>query len=544
MPKVHGGRFTRLTVGERAVACTVAFSRMKILFSATHFGFLRHFESTLRLLAERGHQIHLVGDRRDQTEGQRMVESLQRAYPDSITYEILPLAKQWLWYPLGTALRTSLDYWRYLRPDYHQASGLRSRAERQAPPPAVWLARLPVVGSSPARRLYASVIRSAERALTIRPEVRDLIERHRPDLLVVTPLLYFGSQQSDYVRAAKAVGVPSVLCVGSWDHLTTKGLIHEVPDRVVVWNEAQREEAARFHGVPRDRVIVTGAQAYDHWFSAKPSTSRTEFAARVGLPAEQPFLLYLCSSPFIAPHEVPFVKRWLSAVRSTAHDTLRAIPVLVRPHPQNSEQWRDVDLREFGDVAIWPRGGANPVDAAARADYYDSMFHSLAVVGVNTSALIESGIVGRMVFSVAADEFAATQEGTLHFQHLKSVNGGLLHLATSLEEHTAQLIDLLNDIPGKAHPPRAFIEGFIRPHGLDVPATPKVVEALEQLGESGRGVPAKTPGGAVWRLVLAPIAGAMLLASAEPDRRRAIVRQWTSRGAKPRRVSEPVARSK
>jgi hypothetical protein len=54
----------------------------------------------------------------------------------------------------------------------------------------------------------------------------------------------------------------------------------------------------------------------------------------------------------------------------------------------------------YDAVGIWPRAGANPVDSEARADYYDSMFHSVAVVGVNTSALIESGIVGRPVFTV------------------------------------------------------------------------------------------------------------------------------------------------
>ena len=64
------------------------------------------------------------------------------------------------------------------------------------------------------------------------------------------------------------------------------------------------------------------------------------------------------------------------------------------------------------------------------------MYHTEAVVGVNTSAMIESGIVGRPVYTVQAEEFAATQEGTLHFQHLKNVDGGLLHLAANLDEHT------------------------------------------------------------------------------------------------------------
>jgi hypothetical protein len=502
---------------------------MKVVFSATHFGFLRNFHSTLRLLAERGHRVHLVGDRRDQTDGQRMVDHLQRQYPGSFTSEILPIPKQWLWYGLGTALRTSLDYWRYLRPEYRDATSLRARAREQAPPPAAWLGRLPGRGA------LARLVRAAERSLPVRPEVISILDRERPDVLMLTPLLYFGSQQSDYVRAARMRGIPSVLCVGSWDHLTTKGLIHEVPDRVVVWNEAQREEAGRFHGVPPERVVVTGAQAYDHWFVTEPGSTREEFCGRVGLSASRPFLLYLCSSPFIAPQEVPFVRRWLAAIRGSGHAALRSIGVLVRPHPQNSAQWRDVDLSEFGDAVIWPRGGANPVDASARAEYYDSMFHSLAVVGVNTSALIESGIVGRMVFSVTDDTFAATQEGTLHFQHLKSVNGGLLHLASSLGEHTSQLAHLMDDIPARAHPPRAFIQAFVRPHGLDIPATPRVVDALEQLAASTRAAGQPIRGAAVWRPVLAPVAAAILLANADADRRRAILRQWT-RGSEKQKV--------
>jgi hypothetical protein len=493
---------------------------VKIVFSAAHFGFLRNFHSTLRLLAERGHRVHLVADRRDQTDGQRMVDELRREHPGCFTFEILPIPKQWLWYGLGTALRTSLDYWRYLRPEYRDAPSLRARAKQQAPAPAAWLGRLP------GRPALARLVRGAERSLPVRPEVLAILDRERPDVLVVTPLLYFGSQQSDYVRAAKLRGVPSVLCVGSWDHLTTKGLIHEVPDRVVVWNEAQREEAARFHGVPMERVVVTGAQAYDHWFSTRSSTTREEFCERVGLPAQRPFLLYLCSSPFIAPEEVPFVRRWLAAIRASRHEALRSIGVLVRPHPQNSAQWRDVDLSEYGSAMIWPRSGANPVDAAARADYYDSMFHSLAVVGVNTSALIESGIVGRPVFSVVDGGFSETQEGTLHFQHLKHVNGGLLHPAPSLDEHTGQLAQLLDD-SDRAHPPRAFIQAFVRPHGLETPATPRVVDALEQLAASTGTVSQPARGAAVWRPVLAPVAAAILLANADADRRRAIIREWT-----------------
>jgi hypothetical protein len=226
-------------------------------------------------------------------------------------------------------------------------------------------------------------------------------------------------------------------------------------------------------------VIATGAPAYDHWFSMRASTSRLEFCSKVGLRPDQPYLLYLCSSPFIAPppHEVNAVRQWIAAVRRSPSETLRSAGILVRPHPQNADQWLDVDLSGFGNAAIWPRRGANPIADGARSEYFDSMYHAHAVAGVNTSALIESGIVGRVVYSVRVPELAATQEGTLHFRHL--VRGGLLRLADTLEEHAAQLSRSFDAADQDRDRVRDFIRMFIRPDGLDQPATPRAVQAIE-----------------------------------------------------------------
>ena len=57
---------------------------MKILFTTSHFGFLRNFEPTIRILAERGHTIHLVADRGEHIGGTRTVEGLVRDHPSSI----------------------------------------------------------------------------------------------------------------------------------------------------------------------------------------------------------------------------------------------------------------------------------------------------------------------------------------------------------------------------------------------------------------------------------------------------------------------------
>jgi hypothetical protein len=354
---------------------------------------------------------------------------------------------------------------------------------------------------------WKALFRTIERAMPHGNTAARVLADHRPDVLLMTPLLYFGSQQVEYVRAAKAAGIPCVLGVGSWDHLTTKGRIHERPDRLVVWNEFQRAEAAELHGVDPATVTVTGAQAYDHWFEQKPSSTPADFGLKVGVPPNRPLLLYLCSSPFITPYEVGFVRRWIDAVRHAPDPDLRRAAILIRPHPQNAAQWADFDPSLFEGVGIWPRAGANPVDSDARADYYDSMFHSVAMVGINTSALIESGIVGRPVFTVLAAEFAGQQEGTLHFKHLKNANGGLLHVAASMDEHLAQLTSAVRGEHDAAKS-RAFVQAFVRPHGLDTPAAGKFVEVIEATAAAPK--PAPVGASVLHRLIrpfLMPLAG-------------------------------------
>ena len=105
---------------------------LRILFSVSSFGFLRNFQSTIRLLAEQGHELHLLAERRDATDGQKMADILAADHP-SITFELLPSTRHRLWYSLATGVRAALDYWRYLDPRWDHAPKLRRRAAEQAP---------------------------------------------------------------------------------------------------------------------------------------------------------------------------------------------------------------------------------------------------------------------------------------------------------------------------------------------------------------------------------------------------------------------------
>jgi hypothetical protein len=126
------------------------------------------------------------------------------------------------------------------------------------------------------------------------------------------------------------------------------------------------------------------------------------------------------------------------------------------------------------------------VNESDRQDYFDSLYHSEAVVGINTTAMIEAAIVGRTVHSVLADEFRDTQGGTLHFRYLLSENGGFLRVATNLQEHAVHVAETLAAPEvGRAACER-FVRTFVRPHGIDVATTPILTEALEQLAARPR----------------------------------------------------------
>jgi hypothetical protein len=456
---------------------------MRILFVLRHPSYLRNFTGVVTALASSGHRLHLLFDYPG-PEGEDEIVKRLASEQANITYQFITEERKqirppWEW--LATRIRYGCDYLRYLEKPFANAHALRARARRKTPE---WVSRLGdnYLGRFPPALSIATWLGPAlEWSLWEHPLLDRFIKLFKPDLIMVTPVVGLGSYQVDWFKAARRRGIPSALPVTSWDNLTNKGRLRVRPDKILVWNEAQKKEAIEFHGARAREVVVCGSWTYDHWFEWKPSLSRDDFLRIVGLEGAEHYLLYVGSSPFIAPNETKLCARVIEALRAnpeTAH-----LGVLIRPHPQNAAQWEGMDLSGFGPgVAIFPRSGCNPLSVSKQNQYFDSLWHSEAVFGINTSAMIEAGVIGRPVFTITDPDFKDTQEGTLHFHHLSDPEAGLLHIAADPAEFARQFAAVLaRPADRRAEKSEIFVRSFVRPHGLATAATPRFVATIEEM---------------------------------------------------------------
>ncbi len=452
----------------------------RILFALNEPGYFRFYGPTIVELARRGWDVALVYDKPDKrgpdmsvpaNAGER-VRSL-----GTLPEEVPSTAKN---------LRIAVDCLRYLEPAFERAEYLRRRAEKELPPSLGFMKRI--------ERLPRMVVSAAiglaritDRCLPVSRPILEFLRDLRPDVVVVSPVVIIGgsgAQETEVIKAARALRIPTVVAVASWDHLTSKGLIRIVPDAVMVWNDIQAREAERLHRIPRRRIVVTGAQSLDRWFDRPRAEAFQTFRRGLGIDDRRRVLLWVGSSRNMAPgdSEVELVRRWLAALRASNDPSVRDAFVIVRPHPGNTEPWRQADLGDQHTM-VHPKSYASGVlltDAEVDAFWY-SLLASSAVIGINTTAMIEAAIVRRPVLSVRDASFAHSQRQTLHFAYLSAEEGGFTIVSDTLPEHVRQLERLLAGGETDLRDADRFVARFVRPLGMRTSATSHLCDAIERV---------------------------------------------------------------
>lgn len=452
---------------------------MNILFVMRTAGYFPYHQTTIEHLLQRGHQVTLLFDHDSGPIDERGFQEWLAAGHQVTVGKTL--RRGGVWRRVLFSTREARSYASYCRRG-PEAKFYRERWREYLPP---WLRQ-----RSEDNRLVRAVFRApftqqllgaVERISPASPDIVAALRRDRRECVVVSPINLRFDEEVEYVKAAKRVGVPTVVPVLSWDNLTTKGLFHVQPDLVLAWHHGHCEEARAIHGVPADRVVITGSPFFDKWFGiSRPISARGAICSRIGIDPDKPYLLYLGSSANIARDESWLVIALLQAIRRAEDPALDGLQIVFKPHPANLRPLPPLDEAR---IAIYQRQRGRPDTADAIAEFRDILHHAVAVIGVNTTGMLDAVLCDRPCIALAAKRYRQTQAYTPHFQRMQESKA--LLTAGSVRVAVEMLSRIMAGDQRSASARRRFAATYARPRGLGSEAGLAAAIAIE-LAAQGR----------------------------------------------------------
>ncbi len=101
-----------------------------------------------------------------------------------------------------------------------------------------------------------------------------------------------GESDLDLIRESKKRGVFVVGMVRSWDNLTGRGIVREIPDRIIVQNKIMKEECGEYNSIAEKNIEIVGIAHYDNYLDMI-ITPRDVFFNKIGLDPNKKTVLFI-----------------------------------------------------------------------------------------------------------------------------------------------------------------------------------------------------------------------------------------------------------
>jgi hypothetical protein len=306
-------------------------------------------------------------------------------------------------------------------------------------------------------------------------ELVDWLRRKKPAAVVIAPGGAAGGEEAELARAARSLGIRTVLAAESWDGLAHKGLIGEAPDLMLVWNQAQAEQARVRHGMAAERIRVAGAPLFDRWRVPEPAASHAEACARAGLDPARPYLIYLGSSRLIAPDEDWLLHKLRTALDASEDDGARALQILFRPHPAGPPP-----PSVSGVAVLDPQAAATDLESLLR--------NASSVIAVNTRGLLDAVAADRPVIALQPEIFAG-RLARVHGLDAMIEHGAVFCATTPSKAAARATAHLYKDSARKQR--RAFARTFLGPPSGASAGQAQARAILQLIGRKWRSTPSR-----------------------------------------------------
>jgi hypothetical protein len=460
---------------------------MKVLFVLDNYIKFYSIDDAVRALHTRGHTILIVMGMKQKENFPD--DAIQSARQDLPGLEISSIILRRFWRRTALIVREILNYISILSNEQERAWD--ALKWQRFLPPLIWRLLNTSYGKSLTRQTsFQTCLRSLERKIPVDGRIKRWLKTQAPDIIILSPLINPASVEADYLQAALALKIPSVYALYSWDNLTSKGTFHRVPDRSLVWSRSLALDLTKWHNIPPHQIMVTGAPRFDPWFEGKLDMGRSQFCQLAGLDPQKPFILYVCSTFLVDSNynkevsEATIISEMSHALNQCPET--QDIQVLVRPHPTNSRSVIE-SITTLNDprIHVYPSRGEFPDTNERRRVLYNSIHHSQAVTGVNTTAFLEAAILDKPCITIMVQRFEQTQM-LPHFHHL--LDAEFLDAANGAQNVPPILMRLMDGRDERADNRRRFVNEFIRPHGMKKNAADAYADAIEKIFSKEEGL--------------------------------------------------------
>lgn len=444
-----------------------------VISKATHYFF---FDRAVRSLYDMGHDVLVVCRAGFEMEGNKsgrallqLLEEEPRARLDDAIFRSKCAA-------FSVMIRELANYANFLRPGHPMPPSLpweniymRGRLDDRLYKAIKTKVGEKIFSTAFMRKLLSWI----ETMIPSEKKIEEWLKENEIEVVAVSPYIMTADLEIEYVKAAQNLDIPTLAMVLSWDNLVSKGTYLVKPDWLFVWNQDLLLEAVNIHEFEQGRVFTTGAPVYDPWFELSPSLDRGQFCEQCGLNPDHPYLLYLGSSPTITDLDVESIRTLISHFEQLSEQARPSI--VIRPHPYARY---DMTIFESDWVKVFPKMGGRPDIDETRQDYFNTLYHSAGVMGINTTGFLDAAIVDKPCITVIDSRISKGQNA--HFQYL--IQADFIEVATSLSEVIKRMDKIIGGADTKRENRRRFVREFMRPQGIDIPASEIMAKAILAVG--------------------------------------------------------------
>ena len=322
-------------------------------------------------------------------------------------------------------------------------------------------------------------------------EIYQRVKQGKPDVVITAPHNKSPTLETEFIKAANSLGIPSAIIPLSWDNLTTKGLINVTPTVFLAWNQAQLEAAVKYHFMPRSIISIVGSPYFDGWFDNQKNIISKKIAnkflrEKVGILPKKRFVLYMGSAVNITGDESWLINELASEL--AVHPDLKDVMILFRPHPAN---YGFVNKINHSNCLVYPKMGSLPSEDQTKEEMLISLKSAICVLGVNTSGLLDAIINDVTTIAICHSAFRSTQNNTIHFKELLDSN--CMENVSDVAQIPQKIIEAFEQKSPSSAKRQKFVETFVRPHGLSNSAGDVIVATLEKLASVSADISEQDP---------------------------------------------------